>query len=78
MRDCGFLDSCHLRIQLLGVSPKLAGEYEEAYCKVEPSQCARHMVAEALGREKVPLNMLPFETAKARYIIEESRRWAGN
>lgn len=70
MPECKYLDSCRMMAELLKVAPGLAGDYRENFCEGDFSKCARHMVAIALGPDKVPLDLFPTEASRASEVIE--------
>ena len=76
MSECEFMQGCHWRTQVLHASPGLAKEYEDTYCKDKYSKCARYAVASECGPDKVPLDLLPLETARAVEAIEGIRKWS--
>ncbi|MBN2515240.1 MAG: hypothetical protein JXC33_04315 [Deltaproteobacteria bacterium] len=43
--------------------------YKKKYCQGDNSTCARYVLAQKLGREKVPVNLYPNMNEKAREII---------
>lgn len=46
------------------------GEYLKGrYCLRDPESCARFMVMQALGREKVPRDLLPYEHFRLKDIL---------
>lgn len=45
----------------------------EEYCQGDYSKCARYMVFKALGREKVPRDLLPFQVSRAEELINKSK-----
>ena len=49
--------------------PGTAEMIKKKYCKGDNSDCARFMVFEALGRQKVPSDLFPSQTDRAREII---------
>ena len=42
---------------------------KQRYCLGKKSECARYIVYEKLGAEKVPLDLFPYETDKAIRVI---------
>lgn len=42
------------------------------YCQGDPSACARHMIAMAVGQEHVPTDLYPNEIHSAHQIIDEA------
>ncbi len=50
---------------------KLVKFYEGIYCRRNHACCATRMVAEALGVESVPPDLLPPEIDRARQLIRD-------
>jgi hypothetical protein len=50
--------------------PSTAEVIKIRYCREENSGCARHMIYEAVGREKVPQDLFPNNTERAKQIID--------
>lgn len=46
----------------------------EEYCNGDYTKCARYMVFKALGKENVPRDLLPFQTDKAKQLIERNKK----
>lgn len=69
MADCELLAGCVFFNDKLDNMPGLAEIYKDRYCRKDNSQCARYVVAQALGREKVPLNLYPNQMPRAKEII---------
>ena len=47
-----------------------SGTFEEALLPCDNSQCARFMVASKLGKERVPADLFPGQTDRAREILK--------
>jgi hypothetical protein len=69
MANCELLLACPFYNEKLKALPGLAEGLKKLYCFVEKPVCARYMIAKALGREKVPLDLFPNEIEKAENII---------
>jgi hypothetical protein len=50
---------------------RMAELRQEKYCKGDNSLCARYIVFKALGKEHVPADLLPFQTDKAKELIDK-------
>jgi hypothetical protein len=69
MADCELLNGCPFfndRMQGLEVIKEML---KKRYCKADNSNCARYMVFKALGRPKVPADLIPNQADRAKQII---------
>lgn len=72
MAECELINECPF------FNDKIAGDEEkitlmkDKYCRKNNLNCARYMIATAVGREAVPLDLTPDEKTKAYEIISES------
>ena len=71
MAVCTLQDICHFFDDEMRYMPGLAELYRSIYCMTDNSDCARYIVAEKLGREKVPQNLYPNMLSKAKEIVAE-------
>ncbi len=71
MADCDCLPGCLFFNDKMPLESALAKLYKEKYCTGSFMDCARHKVKEALGKEKVPLNLYPNMFERAEKIIAE-------
>ena len=69
MADCDCLPGCPFFNDRMENMPKIAGMMKKGYCQGDFMNCARHMVKEALGKEKVPSNLFPNQIEKAKALI---------
>lgn len=67
--SCELLETCIFFNDKMSFMPKTAEMLKQKYCKDAHHSCARYMVFSALGRPKVPADLYPDETEKARRII---------
>ena len=72
MADCELLDGCPFFNDRLKNRSGMTELFKRQYCRTDNSECARHMVFEALGREHVPPDLFPNAVEKARQIIGKS------
>ena len=72
MADCELIEKCLFFNDKMGNKPSTA-EMKKKYCKGDHSVCARYMVVEAMGREKVPPNLFPNQADEAKRIISAGR-----
>ncbi|MBN2487911.1 MAG: hypothetical protein JXA98_02665 [Methanosarcinaceae archaeon] len=68
MADCELLVRCPFFNDMDDPMRKI---YTTKYCQSDNTKCARHMVFEALGRERVPLDLFPYMYDEAKMIISE-------
>ena len=69
MADCNLLETCIFFNDKMGNMPSTAEVVKMRYCREENSGCARHMIYEAVGRGKVPQDLFPNNTERAKQII---------
>jgi hypothetical protein len=70
MEKCEYAKECPFFKGKMSEKPFLTGTYKERYCNKDYPKCARHMVAAALGKGKVPFDLFPDQAPKAEEIIE--------
>ncbi len=73
MADCELLEKCIFFADKMENMPKTAEILKNKYCRGDNSQCARHMVFAACGREKVPLYLFPGMVEIAQDIINKNK-----
>ena len=71
MADCTCLAECPFFNDKMANMPKVAEMVKNKFCRGDNTECARHMVFLALGKEKVPGNLFPRHTDRAKEIIAE-------
>lgn len=69
MVECECLPRCPFFNSKMAEMPVTAERMKKRYCLTDNSDCARHMVLKALGREKVPIDLFPHNTDRARQLI---------
>ncbi len=69
MATCECLEKCPFFNDRMAEIPATATMLKNRYCLGDNSGCARYMIFKALGREKVPPNLFPNHSDKARAII---------
>jgi hypothetical protein len=70
MSDCECLGSCpYFENGVAKEIDTIAQMRQQEYCKADFSKCARYMVFRALGLEKVPRDLLPFQVDRAKKLI---------
>jgi hypothetical protein len=71
MSDCVKLKGCPFFNDKMDNMPLLANMYKKNYCKGDFQSCARWIVSETVGKEKVPLDLFPNQADRAKGIIEK-------
>ncbi|MBN1646465.1 MAG: hypothetical protein JW874_00410 [Spirochaetales bacterium] len=71
MSDCEIAKSCPFFNDKMANMPADSAKLKENYCKSNSLHCARFMVYQALGENKIPPDLLPNEKEKAYPIIAE-------
>ena len=69
MSDCECLPRCPFFNDKMANMPGMAAIQKRRYCQGDNTQCARHIVLKALGREKVPPDLFPSDTDRAKAIL---------
>ncbi len=69
MADCECLPKCPFFNDRLENMPNISVMIKQLYCRDKYCECARYMVFKALGRENVPADLFPPDTARAKEII---------
>lgn len=67
--DCELLATCIFFNDKMSDMPTMAAVVKGRYCTGDNADCARHMVAIALGREAVPVDLYPSQTERAEMYI---------
>lgn len=71
MPDCEILSTCIFFNDKMNNAPDMAEYQKKKYCISDKSKCARYKVYRALGREKVPKDLFPFQIDKVDQIVEK-------
>lgn len=69
MATCECLPRCPFFNDQMADIPATAELLKHRYCLSDYNTCARYMVFKALGREKVPSNLFPNHSDKAKALI---------
>jgi hypothetical protein len=69
MRDCEYLNTCLFLKDTLEGMPACSDLYKRTYCKGGYQTCARFVVLQAIGRENVPGDLLPNDSARAQELV---------
>jgi hypothetical protein len=70
MADCELIKGCIFFNDQMANMPGTAKMYKTTYCKGKFAECARRLVFESLGRERVPKDLFPNQKEKAQRIID--------
>lgn len=69
--NCEFIEKCPFFAGALADKPVEVDELKEKYCKNNNLNCARYMLAQALGKEHMPPDLYPHEKTVAYQLIAE-------
>jgi len=72
MEECEFIIKCPFFNGGISMPEEKAEETKTKYCKSNSLHCARYMVANAISKETVPGDLLPYEKDRAYMIIIEN------
>jgi hypothetical protein len=67
--NCPALAACPFFADRIQNMPSTAQLLKQRYCIEDYERCARWMVREKLGKQAVPLDLFPHDTARAREIL---------
>jgi hypothetical protein len=70
MADCMCLPKCVFFNDKMADMPATAERMKTKLCRGDNAQCARFMVFNTLGRDKVPGNLYPNMVERAKVLIE--------
>ncbi len=73
MSDCECLPVCPFFNDKMANMPVTAEIVKKRFCKSDNTNCARHKVMLALGRENVPLTLYPNQVEIAEMIIAQAK-----
>jgi hypothetical protein len=69
MPQCPSLAKCPFFNDKMANMPAVADMIKKRYCLTDNADCARWMVRQALSPEKVPPNLYPKDSERAKAII---------
>jgi len=69
MADCASLPKCIFFNDMMASAPATANMLKQRLCHGNFTQCARFMVASAMGREKVPPDLYPNMVDRAKKLL---------
>ncbi len=67
---CICMPTCPFYNDKMARMPAMAERMRQHYCLTDNQDCARFMVRNALGAERVPPDLLPDETDRAKALID--------
>jgi hypothetical protein len=71
MPDCECLSGCpFFNGTMAAALPATVESMRKRYCFEDKTHCARHMIFRTAGKDKVPADMIPNQTSRARTLLE--------
>jgi hypothetical protein len=70
MAECVCLPKCIFFNDKMAGMPTTAQRMKQKFCTGNSSDCARYMVFEKLGRDKVPGDLFPHQKERALELIQ--------
>ncbi len=71
MERCALLDGCLFFNDQMKDMPTVTDMMKRLYCLWHYEQCARHRVATALGRKRVPSDLFPNDATRAKILLND-------
>jgi len=71
MSECELIEKCPFFLGELVEKPVEIEKLKEQYCKSNNLNCARYMIVQAAGLEKMPADLYPDEKIVAYQIIAD-------
>ena len=69
MKRCKFLAACLFFNDQMKDMPTVTDMMKRLYCLWHYEQCARHKVATVLGKKKIPADLFPNDTIRAKILL---------
>jgi len=69
MAACEMVERCIFFNDRMRDYPFAADQMKQRYCLEDNTDCARHIVLDALGREHVPTDLFPHDVERAETIV---------
>ncbi len=69
MPDCENLARCPFFNDKMANMPSMSEMMKQKFCRGDKTLCARYLVCGALGKERVPADLFPNMTDRARQLI---------
>lgn len=73
MAECNKIKGCLFFNDTLSGMPALADMMKERYCREDFSRCARYLICNALGTDKVPEDLFPAMQERAKQILDQNK-----
>lgn len=73
MTECECLAACPFFNDKMEKMSAIADMYKKQYCLGNNEKCARHLIFDKLGKEKVPPDLYPNQLNKANKILADAR-----
>jgi hypothetical protein len=70
MSRCDLLEGCIFFNDKMHDYPFAADQMKQQYCMEGSEDCARFTVREALGKERVPVDLFPHDIERAQRIVD--------
>ncbi|HUX21245.1 MAG TPA: hypothetical protein VMW69_08385 [Spirochaetia bacterium] len=71
MYECPYVDDCTFLSRTIADLPDVAFLMKARHCERGHEACARYILAERLGRERVPDELYPNQMGKAGLILDQ-------
>jgi hypothetical protein len=71
--ECELIKTCSFINKKVKDMPRISKILKKNYCNGDVSKCARYMVFNELGVDKVPFDMFPYSRADAMVLIREHK-----
>jgi len=71
MAKCEYTEICAFFNEGMADRPAIANMMKKKYCARNPSACARYMVLKTVGKDRVPVDLVPNNVDMAQNIIAE-------
>lgn len=72
MAKCEFIETCPFFHDKLGNKPVEVDDMKQKFCQSNNLNCARYMVVNSLGKDKMPDDLYPDEKNRAYMHIAEN------
>ena len=71
MVKCEYMEICAFFNEGMADRPAIANMMKKKYCARNPSACARYMILKTVGKDRVPVDLVPNNVDMAQTIIAE-------
>ena len=68
---CEYTEICAFFNEGMADRPAIANMMKKKYCARNPSACARYMILKTVGKDRVPVDLVPNNVDMAQTIIAE-------